>query len=158
MSKFLKFIDSIEQEIKLQKESVRTNKFNIKWQIVRTDARDIKDPGKKLSFVLNFLKQNPNKQNYDRVLNWVKMTGVAYKGDDRAKFEKEYDDLKTKSDDYDREESDDNDLSKISTSELKKVYNDLSKRKYGFQYKSVPKDHTQFMAALEKELKTRENS
>jgi len=155
MANFLQFINIIEEEMKLRES--RTNKFNIKWQIVRTDARDIKDPSKKLSFVLNFLKNNPSKQNYDRVANWVKMTGVSYKGEDREKYEKAYETLKSNQDDY-KEGDEENDLSKASTSEIEKVYKDLSKRKYGFQYKSVPKDHIAFMNELENELKKRKNA
>ncbi len=155
MANFLQFINIIEEEMKLRES--RTNKFNIKWQIVRTDARDIKDPSKKLSFVLNFLKNNPSKQNYDRVANWVKMTGVSYKGEDREKYEKAHETLKASQDDY-KEGDEENDLSKASTSEIEKVYKDLSKRKYGFQYKSVPKDHSAFMNELENELKKRKNA
>lgn len=157
MSTFLEYINIAEQEATLR-ESKQTNKFDIKWQIVRTDARDIKDPAKKLSFVLNFLEKNPSKQNYDRVANWVKMTGVSYKGDDREKFEKAHDKLKQSKEEYKESNTEDNDLSKISTSELEKVYKDLSKRKYGFQYKSVPKDHTAFMNELEKELRQRKSA
>ena len=49
----------------------------------------------------------------------------------------------------------DNDLSKISTENLKLVYNDLSKRKYGFQFKTAPKDHIKFMENLKDELSLR---
>jgi len=157
MNTFLEYINTAEQE-SILRESKQTNKFDIKWQIVRTDARDIKDPSKKLSFVLNFLEKNPSKQNYDRVANWVKMTGVSYKGNDREKFEKAHDKLKQDKEEYKESNDEDNDLSKINTSELQKVYKDLSKRKYGFQFKSVPKAHTEFINAVEKELKSRNNS
>jgi hypothetical protein len=136
------------------KENNRTNKFNIHWQIVRTNARDIKNVKEKIKYVLSFLEKNPNKQNFDRVKNWIKMTGVAYKGADREEFEKEYSKLDASN--YAGNGSDeDNDLSKIKTSDLEKVYADLSKRKYGFQYKSVPKDHTEFMSKLSAELNNR---
>ena len=49
----------------------------------------------------------------------------------------------------------DNDLSKVDLDNLKLVFKDLSKRKYGFQYKSVPLAHTEFMIELKKELDNR---
>ena len=146
INSFLDFIQIIESG-----PATRTNKFSIAWQIVRTNAKDQKDPDKKIQYVLNFLKQNPSRENYDRVLNWVKMTGVAYKDDIRKKFEDATTNLINTKDEYQGVDND-NDLSKISTAELDKVYKDLKKRKYGFQFKAVPKDHVEFMKALEDEL------
>lgn len=151
---FLEFINLCEEETKLRSES-KTNKFNIQWQIVRTDARDIKDPSKKLDFVLNFLHNHKSKENFDRVRNWVKMTGVAYKNEIRQKYEDAIQELDTQKDQY-IEKDIPSDLTNISTVDLKKVYNDLKKRKYGFQFKSVPKAHIEFMHELETELKKRE--
>lgn len=136
-------------------ESPRANKFNIKWQIIRTQARDIKDPSAKIKHVMNFLDDNKNVHNYGRVHNWLKMTGVAYKGDDRDKFETAANHIENRKSDYSSSDDNENDLSKISTDDLKKVYKDLSKRKYGFQYKSVPKAHTDFVQQLQKELENR---
>ena len=45
-----------------------------------------------------------------------------------------------------------NDLGSVSKDDLEKVYKDLSKRKYGFQYKSVPKAHTEFLNKLKDKL------
>lgn len=133
----------------------RANKFNIHWQIVRVEARDIKDIDSKINHVMKFLNTHKNVHNYGRVHNWVKMTGVAYKGDDRKKFEDTLASLEKNKDKYASTEDNDGDLSKVSTENLKKVQQDLSKRKYGFQYKSVPKAHTEFMSHLDKELKSR---
>ena len=47
------------------------------------------------------------------------------------------------------------DVSSINTEKLLKVYKDLKKRKYGFQIKTVPKAHTDFLQQLESELKKR---
>ena len=153
VNNFLQFINLCEQETKLR-EDTRTNKFNIHWQIVRADAKDIKNPDEKLSFVLSFLNKHKSKENFDRVRNWVKMTGVSYKGEVRQKFEDAVAKLDNKKDDFEGEDLP-NDLSKIDTKSLNKVYNDLKKRKYGFQFKSVPKAHTEFMSDLEDEIKKR---
>lgn len=133
----------------------RSNKFNIQWQIVRTKVRSEKDVGRKIKYVLDFLHKNKNIHNYDRVLNWLKMTGVAYKGDKREAFEIAVEKLQKESAAYKAAEDNDSDLSKIPTEDLKMVYKDLSKRKYGFQYKTTPKAHTDFVSALEKELSQR---
>jgi len=83
------------------------------------------------------------------------MTGVAYKGEQRQKFEEAVAAIENKKDQFASQEDMDNDLSKAPTEHLKKIYNDLSKRKYGFQFKSVPKAHTEFMADLKAELERR---
>jgi len=136
-------------------EASRANKFNIHWQIVRTQARDIKDPDAKIKHVMNHLNSNKNIHNFGRVHNWLKMTGVAYKGDDRAKFEQATGALEKRKSEFSSSEDNGNDLSKVSTADLQKVHRDLSKRKYGFQYKTVPKAHTDFMDQLKTELDKR---
>jgi hypothetical protein len=136
-------------------EASRTNKFNIHWQIVRTQARDIKDPDAKIKHVLNHLNSNKNIHNFGRVHNWLKMTGVAYKDDVRDKFDQAASALEKRKGEFSSTEDNENDLSKISKEDLQKVHKDLSKRKYGFQYKTVPKAHTDFMGHLNAELDKR---
>ena len=136
-------------------EASRANKFNIHWQIVRTQARDIKDPDAKIKHVMNHLNSNKNIHNFGRVHNWLKMTGVAYKGDDRSKFEQATSALEKRKSEFSTSEDNGNDLSKVSKEDLRKVHKDLSKRKYGFQYKTVPKAHTDFMDQLKSELDKR---
>ena len=122
------------------------NKFNIEWQMVRVRARAIKDVESKVAFVLDWIGENYNDNNVDRVNNWLKMTSYAYK--DRSAFDVKLEKLGIS-------EDSNNDLSKVSTSDLQMVFKDLSKRKYGFQYKSVPKAHTEFMIKLSEELESR---
>lgn len=129
------------------------NKFNIHWQIVRVKARAIKDVDSKIIYVLGFLTHNKNKHNYERVSNWLKMTGVAYTGGNRDKFEYALSEIKKVSQEYQSDVDNDNILSSVSEADLRMVYKDLSTRKYNFQFKSVPKAHTEFMEKLEKELK-----
>jgi hypothetical protein len=132
--------------------SNKANKFNIHWQLARTQVRKIKDVDAKIKFIMNFLDRNKNIHNYGRVHNWLKMTGVAYKGDQRKKFEDAVSRLEANKSKYSSTDDNENDLSKMSKDDLKLVYKDLSKRKYGFQYKSVPKAHTDFMDKLKKAL------
>lgn len=136
----------------LGKNAQKANKFNIHWQIVRADARDIKDVDDKISFVLRFLNKNKNIHNYGRVHNWLKMTGVAYKGDKKERFEAAVEQIESNRDKYASKEDMSNDFSGVSKDDLEKVYKDLSKRKYGFQYKSVPKAHTEFLNKLKDAL------
>lgn len=138
-----------------QENTRSVNKFNIHWQIVRTNARTIKDINNKIDYVLGFLNANKNIHNYGRVLNWLRMTKLGYPEKDRKIFENSIIALEKNKNAYNNISDDDNDLSKISTLDLKKVYNDLSKRKYGFQYKTVPKEHIEFLDQLKKELDTR---
>lgn len=139
-------------------ESNKANKFNIYWQIVRTKARAIKDVNEKISYVLEFLKDNPNIHNYQRVMNWVKMTGVAYPegSDKRQAFIDAQVNLEQDKDEYSEIKDNENDLSTVPLDDLKLVYNDLKKRKYGFQYKTVPQAHINFVKRLEHELKLRD--
>jgi len=155
VNSFLDFITLIESS-DLKNNTERTNKFNIHWQIARVDAKAIKDPKAKLEFVLAFLKTYPSVENFDRVLNWVKMTGVAYKDTTRQLYEDAARQLEGTRSNY-NEEDKPNDLSKIDLKELKKVQADLKKRKYGFQFKSVPKAHTDFMNELDAEIQKRNN-
>lgn len=135
-------------------ENNKTNKFNIHWQIIRTNAKGIKNPDEKLKYVLNFLEKNRSPENFDRILNWIKMTAVAYKDNIRKTYEDTALRLSHKRGEYNQPDND-NDLSKVSTSDLLNVYKDLMKRKYGFQFKSVPKDHIEFIKSLESELANR---
>jgi hypothetical protein len=128
------------------------NKFNIHWQIIRTEARKIKDVQKKIAFVVKFLNDNKNIHNYGRVHNWLKMTGVAYKGEKREWFEDAVRRVESDKDKYTASKDMDNDLSKVSRKDLEMVYKDLKKRKYGFQYKTIPKAHTDFLKSLEDAL------
>jgi len=138
-------------------EKTMVNKFNIHWQIIRTKARSIKDFNEKISYVKKFLNEHPNKNNFGRVLNWVKMTGVAYPAGSKAQqaFIDAENDLKSNQEKYTSEDDNSNDLGKITTDDLNLVYKDLKKRKYGFQYKSVPKAHIEFVERLEQELNKR---
>ena len=138
-------------------ESNKTDKFNIHWQIVRTKARTIKNVNDKIDYVLDFLNKHPNRHNYGRILNWIKMTGVAYPNgsEQQQAFTDALVQLEDNKDNYMSENDNINDLTDISTDDLKLVLNDLKKRKYGFQYKSVPKAHIEFVNKLEQEIKTR---
>mgnify|MGYP003630828843 CR=1 FL=1 len=126
------------------------NKFNIRWQLVRVKAKKIKDVENKIEFVLNFLKKNNSKENFGRIINWLKMARLGYKDTNKRQLL----DLaeKIKCDVRDKV----NDLSLIISDDLLMVYRDLNKRKYGFQYKSIPKSHIEFVTKLKAELIKRE--
>jgi len=133
------------------------NKFNISWQLIRTEARDIKDVSEKISFVLKFLKDHPNKHNFGRVHNWLRMTKLGYKSYPKevVKFDKALETLNKKKENYSSEEDYEANIEDFSDEKIEKVYKDLKKRKYGFQIKTVPKAHTQFLSKLEKEIEKR---
>ena len=133
------------------------NKFNIPWQLVRTEARDIKDVSKKISSVIQFLKDHPNKHNYGRVHNWLRMTKLGYKSQptETKKFDDALEAIENKKENYSSEEDYEIDIKELSDDKLQKVYKDLKKRKYGFQIKTVPKAHTEFLSKLEREIEKR---
>ena len=130
------------------------NKFNISWQLVRVKARKVKNVENKIEFVLNFLKKNNSKENFGRIINWLKMARLGYKDTNKRQLFIDALDLaeKIKCDVRDKV----NDLSLIISDDLLMVYKDLSKRKYGFQYKSIPKSHIEFVTKLKAELVKRE--
>ena len=136
---------------------MKVNKFNIHWQIVRVKARQIGNVFKKIEFVLDYLFFHPNIFNYERVLNWMKMTSIAYSvgTKERDEFERTLKYLAEYKHLYSSNVDIGNDLTKVSTEDLQMVLKDLAKRKYGFQFKQVPKDHVGFVQMLENELKNR---
>jgi hypothetical protein len=138
----------------------KTNKFNISWQIVRVNARSIKDVDDKVRYVLSFLKENPNKYNYDRVHNWLSMTKLGYKSNPQAVavFDNAIESIEQhKNDRFSSDEDSPNILSEIPTKDLERVYKDLKQRKYGFQFKSIPQAHINFLDELQKELAKRQS-
>ena len=133
------------------------NKYDPAWQLTRTKARAFKNPKDKIEYVLNFYKTNTNAYNYVRVSNWLKTTAMAYK--DQA-IKDMFDDAQMLIDTEHTTNdftSQDNQLklSDMSTQDLLLLHKDLSKRKYGFQFKTIPKDHITFMKELENELRKR---
>jgi hypothetical protein len=134
------------------------NKFNIHWQMARVQAKKIKEPDEKIHHVLGFLKKNPTKENHGRVLNWMRMTGLGYKGPVRDMFNKHADHLASTKDKYtENEKEGSGGLSGVSTKDLEAVHKDLKNRKYGFQFKSTPKAHTEYVNKLGSELEGRKN-
>ena len=133
---------------------MKVNKFNIHWQIVRVDAKSIKKVDEKIKFIINFLNSNKNIHNYERVLNWLKMTSLSYENN-RGIFNNCIHNIENNYNEYQSCVDNVNNLEDISTNDLLKVFKDLSKRKYNFQFKSVPKDHTNFMDNLNNEIAKR---
>jgi hypothetical protein len=134
------------------------NKFNIHWQLVRVQAKKMKEPDEKISHVLGFLKKHPTKENHGRVLNWMRMTGLGYSGPTRSMFNKHADHLASTKDKYtSSEHKDSGDLSGVSDKDLEAVHKDLKNRKYGFQFKSTPKAHTEYVKRLGSEIESRKN-
>jgi hypothetical protein len=134
----------------------RVNKFDAYWQLVRVDAREYKDVRQKVLFVTSFLRSHPSYENAQRVLNWAKMSRVAYRDKDKQQY---FDVLIDYIDNGDFNESVLELASPVvySDRDLLRVYNDLKKRKNDFQHGGVmPKDQAQFMVELEDEIKTRE--
>jgi hypothetical protein len=139
-------------------ESKRTNKFSFPWQYTRLSAKEFKDVYEKVDYVLDFLNNNSNIHNYNRVMNWLSMTALGYpKGSiERQEFLDTKERLESQKDLYTDLEDSDNDLTKIPTPDLESVWKDLKKRKNNFMHGGVPpKDQIDFMKNLEQELQKR---
>lgn len=136
---------------------MKVNKFSILWQIARTEARAIKDVSEKIEYVLDFLNMHANVHNYGRVMNWAKMTGIAYsKGSEQRKLLDAFVSyLEVYEDHYKDIKDDSNDLTDIKTEKLRLVLKDLESREYKFQYTLAPKAHIEFVKNLKKELVSR---
>lgn len=134
---------------------MKVNKFNIHWQIVRVKARSISDIDDKLNFVLTFLDQNKNVFNFHRVRNWLKTSAMSYKDIARRKFIEKIDLIDKHKQDYESLIDNDNDLQQISSNNLQRVLKDLANRKYNFQFKSIPKDHIDFVEKIKAEINKR---
>ena len=125
----------------------KVNKFQIDWQMARLRARGEKDVEKKIQIIVDFIERYPSKDNQVRVLNWVRMTGLAYKDPAlKAPFLRVYEELvgkEYKDVDYG------NELGRYSISELNSLIKDLESRKYNFQFGGkAPEDHVKFMRML----------
>ena len=127
---------------------MRSNKFNIHWQVTRVKARKEKCVRVKASYVAEWYSNNMNVHNYDRVKNWFVMTAMAYKGEKKALLL----DVLSALEKTDIENDSANDFSAVSEEDLLLVYKDLKKRKYGFQFDKVPAAHVSFMEKLTKYL------
>jgi hypothetical protein len=124
----------------------RVNKFNIRWQIIRTNAKKYKNVDQKIDYVLGFLRMYNSKENYARVKNWLTMTAMGYREQSiKILFSQSKELIETI--EYDKEDEK-NDFSIFSIEDLIYVHKDLTKRKYGFQYSKVPVSHINFMREL----------
>jgi len=135
---------------------MKSTKFDPLWQLIRTNAKGIKNPSHKISSVRKFILEYPNLHNFQRVLNWLKMTKVAYKDSSiQSEFDEEVSWLESHKDQFSSTEDNEMKVEDLSNKDLLAVYKDLKSRKYGFQFKSVPKEHTDFLEVLHQEVSKR---
>lgn len=132
-----------------------TNKFQIDWQLARLNARKEKDVEKKIEIVTFFLEKFPSVDNYNRVVNWLRMTSLAYKKSSQyAQFLARIQTLQAQLYniiDYG------NNFGKHNLCALYELLKDLESRKYNFQFGGkVPKDHIEFVNELKKAIKEKE--
>ena len=131
------------------------NKFNASWQNVRVRAKKEKDITLKIKIVLDYVKSSCTVSDILRVQNWLNTTAMGYVKVSPEKvqlFEKAKKEVLAL-----KPEKEDNvsTLSDLTDQELINIQKDLKSRKYNFQFKKVPIDHTKFMELLEKEIKER---
>lgn len=125
---------------------MRVNKFNASWQLCRVQAKKIKNVDEKISLVREYLNNNKNIYDKQRVENWAKTTMLAFNQDDvKSKFKEMLRDINC--DDYSNVDNDST-LRDLSKKEITLIYNDLKQRKYNFQFNKVPQDHIIFMDKL----------
>lgn len=136
----------------------RVNKYQIDWQIARTKARKEKTPETRVGVVRNFIQEFPTIQNYERVKNWTEMSILGYRDlKDHVPYTELLDYLnEVLSQDGFSEKDLENNWDAYSDEDLLLIHKDLSKRNYGFRYKTTPKSHIFFMHELENVLESRE--
>jgi len=129
---------------------MKCNKFNAAWQLARVNAKGIKDVDEKIITVLRHFDSTYTKQDKCRVLNWLRMTKLAYKDQQiKDKFDFAIESMQMTSPDKDDNGSM---LDDLNSRELETIYKDLKSRKYNFQFKKVPVAHTAFMQELEEAI------
>lgn len=135
----------------------KVNKFNIHWQIARLQAKELSEASEKVSLVLRFLVENPNSHNYERVLNWVRMSGMSAKGHHaKRQYEEAEHWLRKQQAEFVDPVDTSNSLTPVETEVLVAVLHDIEKRSYNFQYNGhKPKDHVEFVAKIQEELERR---
>jgi len=132
----------------------KTNKFHPHWQIIRVKAKREKEVYSKVSGVSKFLQSYPTKENAARVFNWAIMTKMGYKDSySKAAFDPLIGYIKEN--EFLKSEGEIEPLTVLNDKDLLAVYNDLRKRKYGFQFNKTPKDHIGFIEKLELEINKR---
>lgn len=132
------------------------NKFNIRWQIARVEARSMSETSAKIAHVLKYLKAFPNRYNFARVLNWTKTCAMSACELSKREFAEFESWLARHASEFMDEEDNSNSLTPIATDELLVVLVDLNKRNYGFQFNGhTPKAHTEFVNRIQEELDRR---
>lgn len=61
-------------------KSADITKYNLEWQLIRSQAKRIKDPQAKYNFVREWVEHRKNKHTYERFINWLEGTKRGYKG------------------------------------------------------------------------------
>jgi hypothetical protein len=133
--------------IALTESTGHVNKFDIAWQIVRAKAKKIKDPIEKIDYVIQFLNVNPNVHNFGRIMNWLKMTKVAYKDSSiQSEFDEEVSWLESHKDQFSSTEDNEMKVEDLSNKDLLAVYKDL--REY-FTFEDTSKTLFQSLSSFD---------
>lgn len=125
------------------------------WQKVRTEVRSLENAGLKVGAVNRFLQDNPTYENAMRVLNWAKMSKVAYRDDISKKhFDILIDYIEDK--EWTEHEKEPIGPEDFATKDIQLVLKDLSKRKNAFQHGGKkPAQQKEFEEKLIAELEKR---
>jgi len=132
----------------------KVTKFNASWQLVRVQARKIKDVIAKIYFIIQYYNKNTTISDKERILNWLSMTKLGYNGAhkfNRSFFDDAYNELKksnpTKFDNNSK-------IDDLSDKEKQMILKDLESRTYSFRMgNKIPKDHIEFVKKLKVSLK-----
>jgi len=133
---------------------MRSNKWNISWQVARVRAKKIKDVQERVEFMQEWLNQHNHYENVDRIKNWYRMCIMSSGGDRRAVYQKAYDQLAdyVRTHEFIKEDMRD-ELDDFEKWQLRDVLNDVDARRYDFQYRGKqPPGHKQFVQRLENVL------
>jgi hypothetical protein len=134
---------------------MRSNKWNINWQVARVKAKQIKDIQERVNFIQEWLSQFNHYHNIDRIRNWLRMSIMSANRDSKQIYQNALDKLFVSESCGQFEYKDMKDeMNEFSSDQLQMVLNDLEKRTYTFQYKGkCPPKHIAFVERLQDALR-----
>ncbi len=126
---------------------MRSNKWNISWQVARVRAKKIKDIQMRVDFMHEWLLIHNYRVNIDRIANWLRMSMMSANYESTIIYKKAlYKLLEVR----DLEEGDlPNDVKAYARDPIiEDVLKDLEQRTYSFQFKKLPPGHYEFIKRI----------
>lgn len=133
---------------------MRSDKWNISWQVARVRVKRIKDVREKVEFMQEWLHRFNYYPNVDRIRNWLRMSIMSANSKTGEIYKEALTNLEHYAKHHQFESGDmNNDIYEFETYQIADVLKDLESRTYGFQFKKPPKAHITFVERLQHALR-----